>query len=209
MTDLNLDKLYSIISNLVTREAFDTALGDNPTRCFVPFISKHTEKMTLEQLRQITCTEWNNMAVEGIAHVSWDNGCWRDLYRAFVESHNWRQRNYQDRWNETWYSHVITTWEGTGVDEGMVIVEDHSSPILFSSGGRTTYGYSIKKVSEIKPEPTHVVISISIERGNAYLFDQFSGTQEECEDWVKNIYERGRHSGEVYTRMFHIDKPKR
>ena len=209
MSELNLDKLYSIISNFVTREEFDTALGDNPSRCFVPFISKHTENMTLEQLKQITCTEWNNMAVEGIPHVSWNNGCWRDLYRAFVKSHNWRQRNYQDRWHETWYNHVITVWEGIGEDEGMVIIEDYSSPISFSSGGRTEYNYSIKKITEIDPEPTHIVTAISINRGNAYLFDQFAGTQEQCEDWVKNLYERGRHDGEVYTRMFPIDQPKR
>ena len=203
MSELNLDKLYSIISNLVTREEFDAALGDNPSRRFVPFISQHTEKMTLEQLRQITCTEWNNMAVEGIAHVSWDNGCWKDLYRAFVKSHNWRQRNYQSRWHETWYNHVITTWEGTGEDEGIAIIEDHSSPISFSSGGRTTYNYSIKKISEIDPEPTHVVTAISVERGNANLFDQFAGTQEQCEDWAADIHRQNRNNT-IYTRMFPI-----
>jgi len=209
MSELNLDKLYNIISNLVTREEFDVALGNCPSRNFVPFISKHTENMTLDQLHQITDSEWSNMAVEGIPHVSWDNGCWKELYRSYVQSHNWRQRNYQDRWNETWYNHVITIWEGTDDDEGMVIVEDHSSPVSFGSGGRTTYGYSIKKISEIEPEPTHVVTAISINRGNAYLFDQFAGTQEQCEDWVKRLYENGRHSGEVYTRMFPIDQPKR
>lgn len=203
MSELNLDKLYSIISNLVTREEFDTALGDNPTRRFVPFISKHTENMTLDQLRQITDSEWSNMAVEGIPHVSWDNGCWRDLYRAFVESHKWRQRNYQQRWYETWYNHVVTTWEGTGEDEGMAIVEYYRSPISFSSGGRTTYGYSIKKISEIKPEPTHIVTAISVARGNAHLFDQFAGTQEQCEDWAAEIHRRNRDEG-IYTRMFPI-----
>lgn len=203
MSKLNLDKLYSIISNLVTREEFDAALGDNPTRCFVPFISKHTENMTLEQLRQITDSEWNCMAVTGIPHVSWDDGCWRDLYRAFVESHKWRQRNYQDKWNETWYTHIVTTWEGTGEDEGMAIVEDYSSPISFSSGGSTRYTYNIKKISEIKPEPTHIVTAISVARGNAYLFNQFAGTQEECEDWAAEIHRRNR-DGRIYTRMFPI-----
>ncbi len=203
MSELNLDKLYNIISNLVTREEFDAALGHNPTRCFVPFISKHTEKMTLEQLRQITGGEWNNMAVEGIPHVSWDNGCWKDLYRAYVNSHNWKERNYKDKWNETWYYHIVTTWEGTGEDDGIVIVEDHRSPISFSSGGRTTYSYSIKKISEIDPEPTHIVIAVSVNRGNACLFNQFAGTQEQCEDWAAEIHRRTRDNG-IYTRMFPI-----
>lgn len=208
MSELNLDKLYNIISNLVTREEFDAALGNCPSRNFVPFISKHTENMTLDQLRQITDSEWANMAVEGIPHVSWDNGCWRDLYRAFVKSHNWRQRNYQDKWYETWYNITVTTWEGTDEDEGMVIVERYSSPISFSSGGRTTYSYSIKKITEIKPEPTHVVTAICVHRGNANLFDQFAGTQEECEDWAAEIHRKNRDES-IYTRMFPIDNSER
>lgn len=203
MSELNLDKLYNIISNLVTREEFYAALGDCPSRNFVPFISKHTEKMTLDQLRQITASEWSNMAVEGFPHVSWDNGCWKELYRAYVNSHNWKQRNYKEKWYETWYNIVVTTWEGTGEDEGMVIIERFSSPISFSSGGRTTYSYSIKKITEIKPEPTHVVAAISISHGNANLFNQFAGTQEECEDWAAEIHRRNNNKN-VYTRMFNI-----
>lgn len=206
MSNMNLDKLYSIIANLVTREEFDTALGSCPERNFVPFISKHTKNMTLEQLRQITSGEWSNMAVEGMAHVSWQNGCWNKLYHAWVESHNWKKRNYIERWSETWYEHRVTTWEGVEDGVSYVIIEDYSSPALLSSGGSYTYSYEIKLASEVKPEPTHVVTAISIQNGNAYLFDQFAGTQEECEDWVKNIYERDRYSGEVYTRMFPLNK---
>lgn len=211
MAEKDLDVLYGIISNLVTREEFDRALGDCPSRNFVPFISQHTENMTLSQLKEITCgRKWAYMAVTGIAHVSWEDNCWQDLYHAWLKTHNWRKRNYEEHWSETWYQHRVCTWDGE--DENGVkysIIEDYRSPSTWSSSCRSVYSYEIKLTSEVKPEPTHVVAAISIQNGNAYLFDQFAGTQEECEDWVKNLYERGRHSGDVYTRMFPIDQPKR
>lgn len=206
MSELNLDKLYNIISNLVTREEFNAALGNCPSRNFVSFISKHTENMSLEQLRTLTSNrDWAYMAVTGIAHVSWEDNCWQDLYHAWLKTHNWKKRNYEDNWSETWYQHRVCTWDGE--DENGVkysIIEDYCSPSTWSSSIKSTWSYDIKLTSEVKPEPTHVVAAISISNGNAYLFDQFAGTQEECEDWVKKIYEHNRHSGEVYTRMFNI-----
>lgn len=199
-----LDEFYSIISNLFEREVFDNLADENGSRDICPALAKKAGEMTLDQLRKVTAGKWRNMAISGIAHVSWENGQWKDLYRAFIDAHGMIKRDYVERWSETWYEHFVTTWTGTVDGEEIAIVEDYRRPISFSSSGGSTNYYDIKPLSEIEPEPDTLVALIYIENGNAYLNKQFAGSREECDEWATKELTNCRNSDSVHIRTFSL-----
>ena len=199
-----LDQFYGIISNLFEREVFDRLVTIDGSREICGELAKKAGEMTLDQLRKVTAGKWRNMAITGIAHVSWENGQWKDLYRHFIDAHGMIKRDYVKRWSETWYEHFVTTWTGTVDGEEIAIVEDYRRPLSFSSSGGYTNSYDIKPLSEIEPEPDTLVALIYIENGNAYITKQFAGSREECDEWATKELTNCRNSDSVHIRTFSL-----
>lgn len=205
LTEESVNEFYNIISNLISREDFDKIAGINGSREIVYKLAEKAGDMTLDQLRKVTEGKWRNMAITGIAHISWEDGQWKELYMAFVKTHNMQQRKYVKKWSETWYQHTETTWTGTVDGEEIAIIEDYRCPSTFStfsSGGTITRYYNIKPISEIKSEPDTLVCLIRIEDGNAYLTNQFAGSREECDEWATEQIKHSR--GDVHIRTFSL-----
>jgi hypothetical protein len=143
----------------------------------------HLKEFTREQWLVITNSKYNDLFAIGVPHISW-----RDERELII----WELINtYHLRpcatYSETWYTvkvYSVKMPNGTVLE---MIVRD---PRSWGSGSRTHY--SLRVSDKFVPVPTHRAVILSIgEDTEAYITDQFAGSQEQCEDWVAKKISKG------------------
>lgn len=204
-TSEELSEFYEIISNLITREQYDAAVTKDGSRKICKLLSEKAADMTFEQLKEITCGRWRDMFIEGIAHISWCNGCYHNLFHAFFREHGFKQNKYVEHQPDgSWFTNDIRWF----TDGTYAVKEVYHSPVSFSSSCRSEYYYSIVDASEAPKDPTHIVTIIHVsDEGRIGICDQFAGTRDECELWADNyLYNYRGDRGYYTTRFFEFSK---
>ena len=139
------------------------------------------------------------MFIEGIAHISWCNGCYHDLLRAFFKAHNFKCNNYVEHQPDgSWFANDIRWF----TDGTYAVKEVYHSPVSFSSSCRSEYYYSIVDASEAPKDPTHIVAIIEVSSdGRICVCDQFAGTLNECELWADRYMNNSRGGRILYATL--------
>ena len=85
-------------------------------------------------------------------------------------------------WSETWYK-----CEEYYIRDSVTIKVRVERPVAFSGGSLKVY---VSITDQAVPVPTHRAVIIKIRQNTeAYIHDQFAGSESECEDWVSEHIE--------------------
>lgn len=202
-----IDQFYNIIFNLIDRETFDTMVSVDGSRKIGPYLAKSdvASKMSIEQLQAINDHKWADMFIDGIAHVSWQNGVVHKVFNAFFEAHGWQRQTKVEEYSETWYTNKYYWYYHP--DSDIAIKECYRSPNLFSSGcGGYTHSYGFYPISEMPAIPEMIAVSMAQKNGRVWIVDQFSGSKRDCDIWADKQIKDSRN---VFVRFVEFDNKRK
>ena len=201
-----IDEFYNMISNLIDRETFDTMVSENGSRQIGSYLAKGSvaSKINLEQLQAINDHKWANMFIDGIAHISWQNGVVTNIFDSFLDEHEWNRQTKVDQYVETWFTTKYFWYYKPGCD--VAIKEEYRYPNMIGSGsGSYTHTYSFHPIEEMPKVPEMIVIAMGQRNGRVWIVDQFCGSKNECDLWADKMLKK---SG-VFVRFVEFDNNRK
>ena len=166
------------------------------------------EKLIIDNMDRLEERHWkavfdskyNELFEDGIPHVSWNTDRSKIINNLVRKAIDERSRDYRkitvDCWTEPWSDVTVMYVRTPG---GTVIKCEKSSPRVWDSRSDTRYYGTVVPPEEVPDVATHTVVLIGCDvYGKASVYDQFTGTMGQCEEWLaEQVRRRGREMPEV------------
>lgn len=147
-------------------------------------LANHVAEFTLEQWKVVLSRDTDCMFEDGIPHINWNTDrskLFRAIERTFKKLTSWERL-------ETWF-HVVTSEYKSPTGVYLRLIE--RIPNTFS-GGQHQFHIQIIDDTECTPVRTHTAVILGVDdNGTAYIQNQCTGTQEECEQFVEKCMKPG------------------
>jgi hypothetical protein len=145
-------------------------------------LCKHINDLTAEQWKVLTMSKYNDLFQTGTPHIDWNTDRGR-LCQSLIRG----LRPYKNI-SEFWYDISMYSIQMNG----FVLQVKVEQPKSFSSGSRVHYNVQVSDV--YIPVPSHCAVLISVGSDTkARISDQFTGSLNECEEWVAKNIQKGGH----------------
>jgi hypothetical protein len=144
------------------------------------------DKLQERHWKAVFDSQYNELFQDGIPHVSWNTDRSKILNSLVHKAIDERSRDYRkitvDSWAETWSNVTVMYVRTPG---GTVIKYKKASPRVWDSRSNTRYYGTVVPPEEVPEAATHTVVLIGCDiYGKASVYDQFTGTMGQCEDWL-------------------------
>jgi hypothetical protein len=144
------------------------------------------DKLQERHWKAVFDSQYNELFQDGIPHVSWNTDRSKILNSLVHKAIDERSRDYRkitvDSWTETWSNVTVMYVRTPG---GTVIKYKKASPRVWDSRSNTRYYGTVVPPEEVPEAATHTVVLIGCDiYGKASVYDQFTGTMGQCEDWL-------------------------
>ena len=163
-------------------------------------VTDSMDKLQERHWKAVFDSKYNELFQDGIPHVSWNTDRSTLLRALSSAAFDDRRRDYSklsaDAWSETWYD-IRVLYIKTPC--GAVIKYRMEEPRAWSSYSRYRYTGSVVPSEEVPAKATHTVVLVGCDKyGVAGIYDQFTGTMGQCEEWLsEQARRRGREMPEV------------
>lgn len=197
----NIENLYDFKKEMmdvipdIVRMTLDDCRGN-----LEQLIVDNMDKLQERHWKAVFDSQYNELFQDGVPHVSWNTDRSKILNRLVNKALDERSRDYRkitvDHWPETWRE-VTVMYVRT--PDGTVIKCEKASPRVWDSYSRTQYYGTVVPPEEVPEAATHTVVLIGCDvYGKASVYDQFTGTIGQCEEWLaEQARSRGREMPEV------------
>ena len=143
-------------------------------------LAKHVLEFTRKQWEVILDYKYSDLFQSGMPHYSWNTDR-EHLYKALYNAMN--EPRPVKVWDETWVKctkYCVTTPTGVVIE----MKEEHPHLYGYSNCRQDRY-HMIVKDGPAELVPTHCAVTIGYDKTTgAFLNKQFTGTFDECVDWV-------------------------
>ena len=163
-------------------------------------VADNMDKLQERHWKAVFDSKYNELFQDGIPHVSWNTDRSKIInslvHKAIDDRSNGYRKITVDCWPETWRDVTVMYVRTPG---GTVIKCKKSSPRVWDSYSRTQYYGTVVPPEEVPEAATHTVVLIGCDvYGKASVYDQFTGTMGQCEEWLaEQARRRGREMPEV------------